>query len=68
MLVVNHDPPNHHEDYVHRVGRTGRYGTRGIAVTFLTPQELARLRDDLQDIAGVQARDGQLPLGWGGER
>ena len=23
VLVVNYDPPNHHEDYIHRVGRTG---------------------------------------------
>lgn len=65
-LVANLDLPRDSATYMHRVGRTGRYGTRGIAVTFLTPQELARLRDDLQDIAGVQARDGQLPLGWGG--
>lgn len=25
ILVVNYDAPNHYEDYVHRVGRTGRY-------------------------------------------
>lgn len=25
ILVVNYDPPNHHEDYVHRVGRTGEH-------------------------------------------
>lgn len=24
VLVVNYDPPNHHEDYIHRVGRTGK--------------------------------------------
>ena len=34
-LVVNYDPPNHHEDYVHRVGRTGRAGNKGTAVTFI---------------------------------
>ena len=36
-LVVNYDVPNHHEDYVHRVGRTGRAGNKGTAVTFIAP-------------------------------
>ena len=35
ILVVNFDCPNHYEDYVHRVGRTGRAGTVGYAWTFL---------------------------------
>jgi ATP-dependent RNA helicase DDX46/PRP5 len=34
-LVVNYDCPTHTEDYVHRVGRTGRAGTEGVAHTFL---------------------------------
>lgn len=38
-LVVNYDVPNHHEDYVHRVGRTGRAGQKGTAVTFIGPDE-----------------------------
>jgi len=37
--VVNYDPPNHHEDYVHRVGRTGRAGNKGTAITFIGPTE-----------------------------
>lgn len=39
VLVVNYDCPNHHEDYVHRVGRTGRAGNKGTAVTFISPEE-----------------------------
>eukprot|EP00850_Spirogloea_muscicola_P002273 SM000008S22362 [mRNA] locus=s8:1237126:1241861:- [translate_table: standard] len=38
-LVVNYDVPNHYEDYVHRVGRTGRAGKKGVAVTFIAPDE-----------------------------
>mmetsp|Transcript_328 Transcript_328/g.1135 ORF Transcript_328/g.1135 Transcript_328/m.1135 type:complete len:465 (-) Transcript_328:77-1471(-) len=34
-VVVNYDPPNNQEDYVHRIGRTGRAGAKGIAYTFL---------------------------------
>ncbi|PRP78953.1 hypothetical protein PROFUN_13265 [Planoprotostelium fungivorum] len=38
-LVVNYDVPNHMEDYVHRVGRTGRNGAKGTAYTFISPEE-----------------------------
>jgi ATP-dependent RNA helicase DDX46/PRP5 len=34
-LVVNYEPPDHYEDYVHRIGRTGRAGRQGVAYTFL---------------------------------
>jgi ATP-dependent RNA helicase DDX46/PRP5 len=34
-LVINYDVPNHMEDYVHRVGRTGRAGETGTAYTFI---------------------------------
>ncbi|MBL8999376.1 MAG: hypothetical protein JNL44_19120, partial [Gemmatimonadetes bacterium] len=38
-LVLNYDCPNHREDYIHRVGRTGRAGKKGTAYTFVTPQQ-----------------------------
>ncbi|RDA84425.1 hypothetical protein CP532_2146 [Ophiocordyceps camponoti-leonardi (nom. inval.)] len=38
-LVINYDAPNHMEDYVHRSGRTGRAGNKGVAVTFVTPEQ-----------------------------
>ncbi|KAG2171742.1 hypothetical protein INT43_008122, partial [Umbelopsis isabellina] len=38
-LVVNYECPNHMEDYVHRVGRTGRAGNKGTAYTFITPEQ-----------------------------
>lgn len=38
-LVINYMCPNHTEDYVHRVGRTGRAGNKGTAYTFITPEE-----------------------------
>ena len=39
VLVVNFKCPNHLEDYIHRIGRTGRGGNKGTAITFITPQE-----------------------------
>lgn len=38
-LVVQFDAPNHMEDYVHRAGRTGRAGNKGVCVTFVTPDQ-----------------------------
>jgi ATP-dependent RNA helicase RhlE len=37
--VINYDFPLSHEDYVHRIGRTGRAGAEGQALTFLIPEE-----------------------------
>ena len=42
--VVNFDPPGQSEDYVHRVGRTGRAGEQGVAVTFVGAEHLADMR------------------------
>ena len=39
--VVNYDMPNAAEDFVHRIGRTGRAGATGVATTFVMPQERA---------------------------
>ena len=41
--VINYELPNIPEDYVHRVGRTGRAGKRGHAVTLVTDKEVFRL-------------------------
>ncbi|GGM14191.1 DEAD/DEAH box helicase [Nakamurella endophytica] len=43
-LVVNFDAPGEPESYVHRIGRTGRAGREGQALTFFTPREASRLR------------------------
>ena len=42
--VVNFDFPMHPEDYVHRIGRTGRAHAVGDAISFVTPQDHAELR------------------------
>jgi ATP-independent RNA helicase DbpA len=44
-LVVNYDLSIHGEDYVHRIGRTGRAGREGVAVSIATPRERERLAD-----------------------
>src|SRR4051794_41276467 len=42
--VVNHDIPTDTESYVHRIGRTGRAGRPGVAISFVTPREGHLLR------------------------
>ncbi len=41
--VVNYSIPNETESYVHRIGRTGRAGNKGVAITFVTPREAYQL-------------------------
>ena len=43
--VVNFDLPNAPEDYVHRIGRTGRAGSSGDAISLVSPDELRMLAD-----------------------
>ena len=43
--VINYDVPNTPEEYVHRIGRTGRNGKTGIAVTFVSEEQQHLLRD-----------------------
>jgi len=44
-LVVNYNLPDNSEDYVHRIGRTGRAGQTGKAITFATANEQKEIRD-----------------------
>nr|WP_315045200.1 DEAD/DEAH box helicase [uncultured Leptotrichia sp.] len=41
--VINYSIPQEAESYVHRIGRTGRAGHKGIAITFVTPREASKL-------------------------
>jgi ATP-dependent RNA helicase RhlE len=44
-LVINYDLPDNPEDYVHRIGRTGRAGEKGRAITLATPEQSKDVRD-----------------------
>jgi ATP-dependent RNA helicase RhlE len=43
-LVVNYDVPNDAEDYVHRIGRTARAATKGMAITFISSEEMYKFK------------------------
>jgi translation initiation factor 4A len=42
-LVINYDIPNNKENYIHRIGRSGRFGRKGIALNFVSDKEKAAL-------------------------
>ena len=44
-LVINYDIPEDKESYVHRIGRTGRIGKKGLAITFVTQNQNKFLKD-----------------------
>merc|ERR1711941_64867 len=44
-LVINYDLPQKVESYLHRIGRTGRFGRKGVAINFTTVRDAHALRD-----------------------
>jgi ATP-dependent RNA helicase RhlE len=62
--VINYEIPNVPETYVHRIGRTGRAGASGIAISFCEAEEVSYIKD-IQKLTGViipQGENrGQLP-------
>jgi len=62
--VINYSVPQNPEAYVHRIGRTGREGKRGKAITFVAPWESPKLRD-IERVAKVKIREMAYPRGHG---
>ncbi|MCL4396219.1 MAG: DEAD/DEAH box helicase [Chloroflexi bacterium] len=60
--VVNFDIPPDPEYYVHRIGRTGRLGKRGEAITFVNPREMRELKV-IERVTGARIRREQVPSG-----
>src|SRR3989338_7229685 len=44
-LVINYDLPRHKEKYLHRIGRSGRFGRKGTAINLVSSNDLSSLRD-----------------------
>ncbi len=67
--VVNYDVPMNPEDYVHRIGRTGRAGEHGSAYTFVGVDEITAMREieyftkhviDVHDVKGFEYQDSRV--------
>ncbi|CAJ0953071.1 unnamed protein product, partial [Ranitomeya imitator] len=58
-IVFNYDMPEDSDTYLHRVARAGRFGTKGLAVTFVSDEQDAKILNDVQDRFEVNV--GELP-------
>merc|ERR1719473_253975 len=52
-LVINYELPTRKENYIHRIGRAGRYGRKGTAINFVLPKD-ARFIKEIQDHYNTQ--------------
>ena len=44
-LVINYDLPANRENYIHRIGRGGRFGRKGVAINFVTAEDVRMMRE-----------------------
>ena len=44
-LVINYELPQNHETYIHRIGRAGRFGRKGVTINILLPEEVQTMKD-----------------------
>jgi len=44
-LVFNYDLPNENEDYIHQIGRSGRFGRKGVAINFVLSHDLSKIEE-----------------------
>lgn len=59
-LVINYDVPLEKDNYVHRIGRTGRAGKGGRAITFVTGDDIMSLYE-IEEHIGAQIEEAELP-------
>ncbi len=60
-MVINYDLPDVAETYVHRIGRTGRAGHSGIALTFCSEEERTMVKD-IQKLTGKTLKAASVPV------
>lgn len=63
-IIINYDVPNNTDDYIHRIGRTGRYDKSGIAITFVTKRD-SRIFKTIENIKGNSLKKINLPENFG---
>lgn len=71
-MVINYDMPSSAEDYVHRIGRTGRAGATGMAYSFFTganakmARQIVQILEEAQQVVPPELREYAATSGGGG--
>ena len=60
-IVINFDLPKNKHTYLHRIGRSGRWGRKGFAINFITRQDTAR-REEFEEYYNTQISE--MPSDW----
>ena len=55
-LVMNFELPLNRENYIHRIGRSGRYGRKGVAINIVSPSE-QKIRTEIETYYGTKMID-----------
>jgi superfamily II DNA/RNA helicase len=58
-IVINYELPLDRENYIHRIGRSGRYGRKGASINLVCPREM-RMQADIEAFYGKKVNE--LPL------
>ena len=64
-LVINYDLPNNRELYIHRIGRGGRFGRKGVAINFVTSEDI-RVLQDIAQFYSTQIDEMPMQVSGGG--
>jgi|TARA_B110000977_G_scaffold200386_1_gene290715 ATP-dependent RNA helicase UAP56/SUB2 len=56
-IVINYDMPDGADTYLHRVGRAGRFGTKGLAITFIGSDEDSKILDAVHERFEVEIKE-----------
>ena len=58
-LVMNYELPNNRENYIHRIGRSGRFGRKGVAINLVSNSE-KRMKEEIETYYTVKMKE--LPM------
>ncbi|KAI9002636.1 P-loop containing nucleoside triphosphate hydrolase protein [Gaertneriomyces semiglobifer] len=56
-LVINYDLPSNKENYIHRIGRSGRFGRKGVSVNFVAAGQDASMLKEIEQFYNTQVEE-----------
>jgi translation initiation factor 4A len=61
-LVMNFELPSNRENYIHRIGRSGRFGKKGVAINLISPNE-QKMKEEIESYYTIKMKDLPFDLG-----